>query len=135
MTAKPTMWSSEEGSSIVEDLLALMLLVLVFAVGVQAFVYAQAQSVATAAAQDGARTAASDGAQAGVTQAQRVIAAGGRLADHLTASVQQSADTVTLTVAGRAAAVFGLSLILPGVRANATDPLEQYPSQEQAANQ
>ena len=56
----------ERGSSLVETLLALGLVALVLAIGVQGFAYVQARSIATAAAQDGARTAVSAGATAGL---------------------------------------------------------------------
>ena len=62
----------ERGGSLVETLLALMLVALVVDVGVEGFAFAQARSVAIAAAQDGARAAASNDDTAGLTRAQQV---------------------------------------------------------------
>ena len=125
----------ESGASIIEDLLALMLVALVFTVGVEGFAYAQARSVAIAAAQQGANDAASNGASAGIEGAQQVLAAGGGAARHLAPSNTESANTVTVTVAGQAPQLFPLSILLPTIRTSATDPLEQYPTNEQAAPQ
>ena len=79
----------ERGASIVEDLLALLLLALVFAVGAQGFAYAQARSVAIAAAQEGANAAAQDGPSAGIEGAQQVLDAGGGAARHLAPSITE----------------------------------------------
>jgi hypothetical protein len=125
----------ETGASIIEDLLALMLLALVFAVGVQGFAFAQARSVAIAAAQQGANDAASNGPTAGIEGAQQVLAAGGGAARHLAPSVTEGAGSVTVTVTGQAPQLFPLSILLPTIRTSATDPLEQYPTNEQAAGQ
>jgi Tfp pilus assembly protein PilV len=123
----------ERGSSIVETLLALGLLALVVAVGVQGFAYLQAQSIATAAAQDGARAAVSAGAAAGLQRSRQVLDAGGGAGRYLKASISEQSGGVTVTVAGSAPTVFGLSLILPSIKRSATLPLEQYPADEQAA--
>jgi len=128
-------FADESGASIIEDLLALMLLALVFAVGVQGFAYAQARSVAVAAAQEGANDAASNGPNAGIEGAQQVLDAGGGAAHHLSPTVTEGTDTVTVTVAGQAPQLFPLSILLPTIRTSATDPLEQYPTNEQAAGQ
>ena len=123
----------DRGGSLVETLLALGLVALVVAVGVQAFAYAHARSIATAAAQDGARTAVSAGPVAGLDRTREVLRAGGGAARALTASIAQQPANVTVTVAGSAPSVFPLSLMLPSIRASATLPLEQYAIEEQAA--
>lgn len=123
----------ERGSSLVETLLALGLVALVVAIGVQGFAYAHARSIATAAAQDGARTAVSAGPSAGLERSRQVLAAGGGAARNLTASVTEQPTGVTVTVTGHAPSVFPLSLILPSIDTSATLPLEQYPADEQAA--
>ena len=123
----------ERGSSIVELLLALGLIALVVTVGVQGFAYLQARSVATAAAQDGARAAVSGGTAAGLERSRQVLDAGGGAAASLKASLSEDANGVTVTVAGSAASVFPLSLLVPPIRTSATLPLEQYATDEQAA--
>lgn len=123
----------ERGSSLVETLLALGLVTLVVAIGVQAFAYAHARSIATAAAQDGARTAVSAGPVAGLDRTRQVLRAGGGAAGTLTASITQEPATMTVTVTGSAPGVFPLSLILPSITASATLPLEQYTIDEQVA--
>jgi len=123
----------ERGSSLVETLLALGLVALVVAIGVQAFAYAHARSIATAAAQDGARTAVSAGPAAGLDRTRQVLRAGGGAARTLTASITQQSATMTVTVAGSAPGVFPLSLIMPSIRSSATLPLEQYAVEEQVA--
>ena len=124
----------ERGSSLVEQLLALMLLVMVLGVGVEGFAFAQARSVAVAAAQEGVRAAVSDGSAAGLDRAQEVLDAGGGAGRELVPSLAQDAGTVTVTVRGSARSVFPLSILLPSIRASATLPLEQYPADEWAAN-
>lgn len=123
----------ERGSSLVETLLALSLVALVVAIGVQGFAYAHARSIATAAAQDGARTAVSDGPSAGLARSRQVLAAGGGAARKLTVSVTEQPTGVTVSVAGHAPSVFLLSMILPSIHTSATLPLEQYPADEQAS--
>ena len=80
----------ERGSSLVEPLLALGLVALVVAIGVQGFAYLQARSIATAAAQDGARAAVSAGASAGLERSRQVLGAGGGAAARLRASITSS---------------------------------------------
>jgi Flp pilus assembly protein TadG len=123
----------ERGSSLVETLLVLGLVVLVVAIGVQGFAYAHARSIATAAAQDGVRSAASAGPRAGLARSRQVLAAGGGAARNLAASVTEQPASVTVTVAGKAPSVFPLALILPPIHTSATLPLEQYALNEQAA--
>ena len=123
----------ERGSSLVETLLALGLVALVVAIGVQGFAYAHARSIATAAAQDGARTAVSAGPSAGLERSRQVLAAGGGAGRNLAASVTEQPTGVTVTVTGHAPTVFPLSLILPSIHTSATLPLEQSPADEQAA--
>ena len=122
----------ERGSSLVEGLLALGLVVLVVVIGVEGFAYMQARSVATAAAQDGAEAAATGGPAAGIARARQVLAAGGGASGQLSPSVAESFGMVTVTVSGKAPSVFSLGLLLPSVRASATLPLEQYAADEQA---
>ena len=123
----------ERGSSLVETLLALGLVTMVVAIGVQGFAYAHARSIATAAAQDGVRTAVSTGPSAGLARSRQVLAAGGGAARNLAASVTEQPAGVTVTVVGNAPSVFPLSVILPSIHTSATLPLEQYPADEQAA--
>ena len=123
----------ERGSSLVETLLALSLVVLVVAIGVQGFAYLQARSIATAAAQDGARAAVSAGAAAGLERSRQVLGAGGGAARDLRASISEQRSGITVTVAGSAASVFPFSLIVPSIETSATLPVEQYPADEQAS--
>lgn len=123
----------ERGSSLVETLLALGLVAMVVAIGVQGFAYAHARSIATAAAQDGVRAAVSAGASAGLERTRQVLGAGGAAAHNLAASITEQPTGITVTVTGHAASVFPLSLILPSIHTSATLPLEQYPANEQAA--
>jgi Flp pilus assembly protein TadG len=123
----------ERGGSLVETLLALSLVVLVVAIGVQGFAYLQARSIATAAAQDGARAAVSAGAAAGLERSRQVLGAGGGAAHDLRASISEEQSGITVTVIGSAASVFPFSLIVPSIETSATLPVEQYPSDEQAS--
>jgi len=123
----------ERGSSLVETLLALSLVVLVVAIGVQGFAYLQARSIATAAAQDGARAAVSAGAAAGLERSRQVLGAGGGAARDLRASISEQQSGITVTVIGSAASVFPFSLIVPSIETSATLPVEQYPADEQAS--
>ena len=88
----------ERGSSLVETLLTLSLVVLVVAIGVQGFAYLQARSIATAAAQDGARAAVSAGAAAGLERSRQVLGAGGGAARDLRASISEQQSGITVTV-------------------------------------
>jgi hypothetical protein len=121
---------AEQGTTLVESLLAFGLLALVFTLGVQAFAYAHARSVATAAAQDGAEAAAAQGPDAGTARAAQVLAAAGGIGRRLHASASEDALSVTVDVDGEAPGVFPLSLILPAVHARARLPLEQYAPEE-----
>ena len=123
----------ERGSSLVETLLALSLVVLVVAIGVQGFAYLQARSIATAAAQDGARAAVSAGAAAGLERSRQVLGAGGGAARDLRASISEQQSGITVTVIGSAASVFPFSLIVPSIETSATLPVEQYPADEQTS--
>lgn len=123
----------ERGSSLVEGLLALSLVVAVFGIGVELLLAVQARTVALAAAQAGARAAALGGEPAGLAAAREVLAAGGGLARGLAASLVEEGDTVTVTVAGAAPAPFRLGVVLPAVDAAATVTVERYPAGEQAA--
>src|SRR5471030_491163 len=122
----------ERGSSLVEGLLALGLVVLVVVIGVEGFAYMQARSVATAAAQDGAEAAATGGPAAGLARATQVLAAGGGASSQLSPSIAEGSTTVTVTISGKAPSIFSLGLLLPAVHASATLPLEQYAADEQA---
>jgi len=122
--------SSERGQALIEGLLALGLVLLVFAVGAQALAYAQARSVATAAAQDGARAAAAAGPDAGRARADAVLQAAGGAGNGLHATSGEYGNEVTITVAGHAPRLFPLSLLLPDVHASASLPLEQYAAAE-----
>ncbi len=123
----------EEGSSLVEGLLALGLVTLAFSVGVEAVALVQARTLAAAAAQEGARSAALAGAGAGLAAADRVLAAGGGLGRGLAAAVDVQQESVSATVQGRAPDLFGLGFLLPEIRAQATAPAERYPAGEAAA--
>src|SRR2546421_12363470 len=120
----------ERGAMLVESLLAFILLALVLVVGVQAFSYAHARSVATAAAQDGAEAAASAGPEAGTARAAQVLAAAGGIGRRLHVTAREDAVAVTVDVDGEAPSVFPLSLFLPAVHAHARLPLEQYAPEE-----
>src|SRR5262245_65902268 len=67
----------ERGQALIEGLLALGLVLLVFAFAAEAITYAHARSVAEAAAQDGVRAAAAGGPQAGIDRADAVLTAAG----------------------------------------------------------
>ena len=123
----------ERGSSLIETLLALGLVALVVVVGVQAFAYLHARSIATAAAQDGVRAAVSAGPAAGLERSRQVLDAGGSAARELRASISEGSGGLTVTVVGSAPRLFPLSLLLPSIHSSATLPLEQYPTDEQVA--
>ncbi len=111
----------ERGSSIVEGLLALGLVLLVFALGAEALLYVQARTIAIAAAQAGARGAALGGEGAGLAAAGAVLAAGGGLSRGLAASVAEHGDTVTASVQGSAPGRSSpLGILLPAISAAAT---------------
>jgi hypothetical protein len=122
----------ERGSSLVEGLMALGLVLLAFALGAELLVFAQARTIAVAAAEEGARAGALGGAGAGIAAARRVLAAGGRLAGGLSVSIAEQGGTLTATVAGPPPSLFALGILLPPLRSSATVVLERYPASEQA---
>ncbi len=122
----------ERGDALVEGLFALLLVLLVVAVGAQALAYAHARSVAAAAAQDGARAAATDGTQAGIARARAILTAAGGAGKRLNATASEDGDEVTVRVEGQAPRLFSLPLLVPAVRASASLPLERYPTAEAA---
>jgi len=126
--------AEERGSSIVEGLLALGLLLLVFGIGAEAMLFAQARTIAIAAAQEGARSAALGGESAGLASAREVLAAGGGLADGLSASIEERGASVTALVAGSPPALFHSGVLLPAIRAAATVPQERYTAAEFATS-
>jgi Flp pilus assembly protein TadG len=123
----------ERGQALIEGLLALGLVLLVVAFAAEAITYAHARNVAQAAAQDGARAAAAGGAQAGIDRANAILAAAGGAGSAMHANASVSGNEVTITVNGQAPHLFNVPLVLPGVAASASLPLEQYPADEQAA--
>jgi Flp pilus assembly protein TadG len=123
----------ERGQALIEGLLALGLVLLVFAFAAETIAYAHAHNVAQAAAQDGARTAAASGPQAGIDRAQAVLTAAGGAGAGMHASASIDGNEVTVEVDGPAPHLFALPLVLPSIRASASLPLEQYPTDEQAA--
>jgi hypothetical protein len=122
----------ERGDALIEGLFAFMLVLLVVAVAAQSLAYAHARSVASAAAQDGARAAAANGPQAGIARASAILTAAGETGADLKATAGESGSEVTVTVQGDAPRLFSLPLLLPGVRASASLPLERYPAAEAA---
>jgi predicted lipid-binding transport protein (Tim44 family) len=123
---------SERGEALIDGLLMLGVVVLVVVVAIQALLYAHARSIAQAAAQDGARAAATEGTRAGVARASAVLGAAGGTGAGLRPSAHADPTTVTVQVAGHAPRIFGVSLLLPSVRASARLPLERYPENETA---
>jgi hypothetical protein len=123
----------ERGQALIEGLLALGLVLLAVAFGVQALAYVHARSVAIAAAQDGVRAAAAGGPQAGLDRAAGVLAAAGGTGADLRPAVSEQRNEVTVRVTGQAPRLFSLPLLLPPVSVSASLPLEQYPEAEQAA--
>lgn len=123
---------AERGEALIDGLLALMLVLLVVAVGGQALAYAHARSVAEAAAEDGAREAATGGTAAGVERASAVLAAAGGAGAGLHAAANEQGNAVTIRVDGSAPRLFAVSLFLPALHASATLPLERYPDAEAA---
>jgi hypothetical protein len=120
----------ERGSSVIESLLALGLVLLVVVLIVQGVAYVHARSVAQTAAQEGARRAAVDGTGAGGARARDVLRAAGGTGARLSATASESATTVTVSVAGSAPRVFPVGLIVPDIRARASLPLERFPAEE-----
>jgi len=125
--------TAERGETLIDGLLALGLLFLVVAFAAQAIVYVHARDVAVAAAQDGVSSAASGGPQAGISRATEILAAAGGTGAALHATAIETNEQVTITVQGDPPELFSLPLILPGISVSASLPLEQYPTDEQAA--
>ena len=123
---------AEDGHAVIEGLLAFGLVILVFAVGVQAFAYAHTRSVAIAAAQDGARTAATSGPTAGINRANTILKAAGATGNTLTALADEQANEIIITITGSAPRLFPLSLLLPDIHTSASLPLERYSDAEAA---
>jgi hypothetical protein len=121
---------NEQGSSVVEGLIALGLVCAVFAIGAELMLEVQARTIATAAAQAGVRGAAAGGPAAGLAAAQQVLDAGGGLGRRLAASVDEQGDVVSATVAGEPPMPFAVGIVLPAIDASASAPLEQYPADE-----
>jgi hypothetical protein len=120
----------ERGTAVIEGLLAFGLVVLVLVFGVQAAFYVHARSVAQTAAQEGARSAAVSGAAAGSGRASGVLHAAGGTSDGLHATSAADANSVTISVAGQAPRVFPVGLLMPGITATASLPLERFPAEE-----
>jgi hypothetical protein len=124
-------FSSERGESVIPALLTLGLVLLTIAVAMQALAYAHARSVAQAAAQDGVEAASSEGTGAGIARADTLLGAAGGVGAHLRPSVQSTTGVVTVVVQGSAPHIFpGLDLMLPGISAKASAPVERYPQDE-----
>jgi len=125
--------AEERGQALIEGLLALGLVLLVFAFAAEAITYAHTRSVAEAAAQDGARAAAAGGPQAGIDRADAILAAAGGAGAAMHAHASVNGTEVTVTVNGQAPHLFNVPLVLPAVAVSASLPLEQYAPNEQAA--
>ena len=123
----------ERGDALIEGMLALGLVLLVICFIGQAIAYVHARDVAEAAAQDGASDAASGGLQAGINRATAILTAAGGTGADLHASAATQGNEVTVTVQGQPPKLFSLPLLLPGIHAAASLPLEQYPADEQAS--
>lgn len=123
--------AGERGDALISGMLTLGLVLLTIALAIQALAYAHARSVAQAAAQEGAETAASEGTGAGIARAGTILDAAGGAGAGLHPSAQSSTRVVTVTVAGAAPHVFpGVDLLLPGIIAHASVPVERYPADE-----
>jgi hypothetical protein len=120
----------ERGTAVIEGLLTFGLVVLVLVLGVQAAMFVHARSVAQTAAQEGARSAAVSGAGAGSSRASAVLRAAGGTGDGLSATATADADSVTVSVAGQVPRVFPVGLLMPGIIATASLPLERFPVEE-----
>jgi len=121
----------ERGDALISGLLALGLVLLTVALAVQALAYAHARNVAQAAAQDGAETAAAQGAGAGIARADAILAAAGGAGAGLHPAAQSGMSAITVVVAGQAPHIFpGVDLMLPGISAHASVPVERYPTDE-----
>lgn len=122
----------DSGQALIEGLLALGLVVLVIAVGIQGFAYAHARSVAVAAAQDGADAASTDGSDAGTARADALLHAAGGVGKPLTATTTTTGNEVTVTVSGPPPRLFPLGLLVPNIKASASLPVEGYADDETA---
>jgi hypothetical protein len=122
----------EHGQALIEGLLALGLVVLVIAVGIQGFAYAHARSVAIAAAQDGADAAATNGSDAGTARADALLHAAGGVGKPLTATTSIVSGEITVTVSGPPPRLFPLGLLVPNISASASLPAEAYADDETA---
>jgi hypothetical protein len=121
----------ERGDALISGLLTLGLVLLVIALAIQALAYAHTRNVAQAAAQEGAETAVSEGTGAGLARAGTILGAAGGAGAGLHPSVQSSTRVITVVVAGNAPHVFpGVDLMLPGITAQASVPIERYPADE-----
>jgi hypothetical protein len=122
----------ERGDALISGLLTLGLVLLVIALAIQALAYAHARNVAQAAAQEGAETAAAAGTGAGLARAGTLLGAAGGAGAGLHPSAQSSTSVITVVVAGQAPHVFpGVDLLLPGITAHASVPVERYPADEE----
>lgn len=121
---------AQAGTAVIEGLLAFGLVLLVLAFGIQAAIYVHARTVAQTAAQEGARTAAVAGAGAGSARASAVLQAAGGTGAGMHATAVESAASVTVAVGGDAPRVFPVSLLMPGISASASLPLERFPAAE-----
>lgn len=123
--------AGERGDALISGLLTLGLLLVVVALAVQLLAFAHARNVATAAAQEGAQATATEGQGAGLARAEAILAAAGGASAGLHPSVSEGARVITVTVSGQAPHVFpGIDLLLPGVAARASVPVERYPADE-----
>lgn len=122
----------ERGDALISGLLTLGLVLLVIALAIQALAYAHARNVAQAAAQEGAETAAAAGTGAGIARAGTLLSAAGGAGAGLHPSAQSSTSVITVVVSGQAPHVFpGVDLLLPGITAHASVPVERYPADEE----
>jgi hypothetical protein len=122
----------ERGDALISGLLTLGLVLLVIALAIQALAYAHARNVAQAAAQEGAETAAAAGTGAGIARAGTLLGAAGGAGAGLHPSAQSSTSVITVVVSGQAPHVFpGVDLLLPGITAHASVPVERYPADEE----
>ena len=125
--------TAERGETLIDGLLALGLVLLVVGFAGQAIAYVHVRNLAEAAAEDGASYAASGGPEAGVTRAAAILAVAGGAGAALHATATETGGEVTVTVRGEPPKLFTLPLILPAITVSASLPLEQYPTDEQAA--
>jgi hypothetical protein len=123
--------TDERGSSVVEGLLALGVVLVAVTVGAELVLYVEARTVAVAAAQAGARAAASGGADAGLAAARAMLAVGGGLAAGLEPEIETEGDSVSAAVSGPAPALFRIGFLLPRIRAVASLPVESYGPEQQ----